>query len=128
MRLLERSVAGSNPRRHDYGCHIRLPRSNALARNDGKLCITYHKFSNFHQATPIVPQINKYNILVASPIYHQSLVLIWQDVKNIGVLLNPKCVRPEDKVDKKLKIKAASNPGTPALINKTRNVGSNILM
>ena len=49
-------------------------------------------------------------MLVTKPIYHQSLVFIDPAPKNIGVLLKPKCVNPADKVDKKLKINAASAP------------------
>ena len=67
-------------------------------------------------------------MLVTKPIYHQSLVFIYPAPKNIGVLLKPKCVNPADKVDKKLKINAASAPGTPALTNKTKNVGNSTVI
>ena len=90
--------------------------------------MSYHNFSNFHQAPPIKTQINKYNTLVTNPIYHQSLVFIYPAPKNIGELLKPKCVNPADKVDKKLRISAASAPGTPALTSKTKNVGNNTVI
>ena len=44
------------------------------------------------------------------------------------VSFKPKCVNPADKVDKKLRISAASAPGTPALTNKTKNVGNNTVI
>ena len=67
-------------------------------------------------------------MLIINPIYHQVLVLTYPAPKNIGELLNPKCVSPEDNIDKNVSIKAATISGTPEAVNNNKNVGNNTVM